>query len=1680
MCAEVVDDGVTSYYTSANPLNIDITAPVVSDLTITTDGTKKIGDTVLLTITADAAGYSSGAITVNGASITGFTDNGDNTYTGTYTVASGNTDRASGAVPVSVILTDAAGNSNVAYTTVTANTVIIDANAPTISLTGSTSTILNGMSVTSVAVELSEVSTDFVMGDVTVTNGTLSNFVGSGTGYTFDVTATGATPMTAVVNTGTFTDAAGNDNSTSNTLSYTVDFTAPTATSITFGQSAFSSGQTATVTIVLSEAASGATFDNTDVTVQSGTLSTLTTANNITWTGTFTPTASIEDATNVATVGTGWMDIAGNTATSGATSANYSIDTFAPTATSITFGQTAFSSGQTTTVTIVLSEAATAFTNADVTVESGSLSAITTADNITWTGTFTPTGSIEDTTNVATIGTVWTDLAGNTATAGATSANYTVDTVVPTVTMVATPSSVNSGATSTITFTLSESSVDFGSGDVSVSGGALSGFVGSGTGYSATFTPTPSSTASGTVNVASSTFTDAAGNNNPAATELVIGVDTQSPFVTSITYSDSAFSSGQTATVTIVLSEAASGATFDNTDVTVESGTLSTITTADNVTWTGTFTPTASIEDATNVATVGIVWTDIAGNTALSGATSANYAIDTVVPTISMVAVPTSVNSGATSVITFTLSESSVNFTSGDVSVAGGTFGSFMGSGMSYSGVFTPTASSTATGTVNVAAAAFTDAAGNDNVAATELEVSVDTIVPTVTLTTSASSPTNANFTVLATFSKPVTGVTSGDFNVTNGVASAFTALSSTGYTVLITPPLDGATTVYISGASAQDSFLNNNEPSNTLSVTYDGTDPTVVLSTSAANPTNGAFTVLATFSEPVTGVLAGDFSVSNGTKNTFTALSSTGYSIVVTPITDGAVDINMAFNAALDLATNPSTTATQLTRTYDSIPPTIAISASGTSVHSGTTSLVTFTLSEPSTNFSSGDVVVTGGTITGFAGSGTGYTATFVPTGSSTASGLINVATGTFSDAATNNNAVAATEVVIDVDTVVPTITMTASGTNLYTPHTSALTFTLSEPSTNFSSGDVVVTGGTITGFAGSGTGYTATFVPTPSSTASGLINVTAGAFTDAFSNNNVAATQLVINVDTTTETDAPVIFNKRVDSISATGGIVKFDFTDASYTVGTGLKTGTGYITIGTGASSSNIGTSGIAVVTGSTNTASAAFDALTTETTYNFAVSVTDNYGNVSTLSTGSFVTANSTPVDVNTSTTSTGTTTLTGASITAGSGLSLSGTVIVNSDPNDTNALTGSLTLSGVTNITVSGSTWNGNLTPPTLIQSGSSENASTGEISTIIPQTTIVVVGNTTTTTTYTSTILQTVKVGAENGVSLIASGANFRVSFVVPGSSSGTTLKLYRSTNGSIWEANSPDATCTLDASKVCTFETNHLSFFAPTLVTASSSSVTVSSGGSGGGGGGSASIDYCPTGDTSGSYYDGKCSATTGTATPGTVTTTTVTATGTITTTVPTGTGILPVSSNVTLLFTDISSNWAKLYIEALANAGVINNTSKFNPDNNVTRAEFLKMALRGLKVSYDTSVLSSEFSDVKEAWQISLVVKAKSLGIISGQMVDGTLMFRPSDTITRAEAMKILLLTAGYKSDATSTEFTDVTEAWQIPLVAKAQGLGIVSGQTTVDGKLVFRPNDTITRAEVAKIIVKTSLMR
>ena len=89
-------------------------------------------------------------------------------------------------------------------------------------------------------------------------------------------------------------------------------------------------GDTSLVTFTFSEAVQE--FTNSDITVEGGSLSTVTSSDGgITWRGTFTPNSNVEDTSNVITVANAsYTDVAGNTG-SGVSGPNYSIDTIAPT-----------------------------------------------------------------------------------------------------------------------------------------------------------------------------------------------------------------------------------------------------------------------------------------------------------------------------------------------------------------------------------------------------------------------------------------------------------------------------------------------------------------------------------------------------------------------------------------------------------------------------------------------------------------------------------------------------------------------------------------------------------------------------------------------------------------------------------------------------------------------------------------------------------------------------------------------------------------------------------------------------------------------------------------------------------------------------------------------------------------------------------------------------------------------------------------------------------------------------------------------------------------------------------------------------------------------------------------------------------------------------------------------------
>ena len=120
--------------------------------------------------------------------------------------------------------TDSAGNNNT-----TSNTYnwTHDATPPTMTLTSSA--VADGgnhNAAVTMTFTSSEETGDFTESDITVTNGTLSGFSGSDTTYTATITPISEGDVSVSVKDDTFTDTAGNNNTASNTFSWTYATTA--------------------------------------------------------------------------------------------------------------------------------------------------------------------------------------------------------------------------------------------------------------------------------------------------------------------------------------------------------------------------------------------------------------------------------------------------------------------------------------------------------------------------------------------------------------------------------------------------------------------------------------------------------------------------------------------------------------------------------------------------------------------------------------------------------------------------------------------------------------------------------------------------------------------------------------------------------------------------------------------------------------------------------------------------------------------------------------------------------------------------------------------------------------------------------------------------------------------------------------------------------------------------------------------------------------------------------------------------------------------------------------------------------------------------------------------------------------------------------------------------------------
>lgn len=175
------------------------------------------------------------------------------------------------------------------------------------------------------------------------------------------------------------------------------------------------------------------------------------------------------------------------------------------------------------------------------------------------------------------------------------------------------------------------------------------------------------------------------------------------------------------------------------------------------------------------------------------------------------------------------------------------------------------------------------------------------------------------------------------------------------------------------------------------------------------------------------------------------------------------------------------------------------------------------------------------------------------------------------------------------------------------------------------------------------------------------------------------------------------------------------------------------------------------------------------------------------------------------------------------------------------------------------------------------------------------------------------------------------------------------------------------------------------------------------------------------------------------------------------------------PVSS--TLPFDDITNSYAQKEIIRLAKLNIINGKAErtFEPQQPVTRAEFITMIVRLLRLEPVANDIAP-FTDVRKGdWYVGWVQAGFNLGIVDGTHLG---RFDPRKTISRQEVATIITRAVKLKETANDSYPTfadaDNIATWAIPYVTMIEKSKLMIGQGNE-----FRPNDDMTRQETAVVL-------
>ncbi len=728
---------------------------------------------------------------------------------------------------------------------------------------------------------------------------------------------------------------------------------------------------------------------------------------------------------------------------------------------------------------------------------------------------------VGNTASIATTSVIVDTNAGN----GSQTANFTVNTP-PTVAMSSAAPNPTNTSPIPVTVTFNESVTGFAAGDITTSNGTVNNFSGSGANY--TFNLVPSGQGLVTADIAAGVALDSGSKGNLAATQFSRTYDSVAPTVTINQAAGQADpTTNSPINFTVVFNEVVSG--FSSADVSL-SGTAGATTAV--VSGSGP-TYNVAVSGMTTggpvIATIGAgVATDAAGNGNSASTSTDNtvtFVVDSTPPTVAMSSAAPNPTNSSPIAVTAQFSENVTGFIATDIVAGNATVNNFIAvDGDTYTFNLVPSGQGLVT--ADIGAGVATDAGGNPNTAATQFSRTYDSVAPAVTINQAAgqADPTlnsPINFTVV--FNEVVSGFSSADVTLSGTAGATTVVVSGSGptYNVAVSGMTTNGTVIATIGAGvATDAAGNGNSAStstdNTVTFIIDSTQPSVAMSSLALNPTNTSpIAVTAQFSENVTGFIATDIVAGNATVNNFIAVDGDTYTFNLVPSGQGLVTADIGAGVATDVGGNPNNAATQFSRTYDSVAPTVTINQAAGQADPTLNSPINFTVvfNEVVSGFSSADVSLSGtaGATTAVV-SGSGPTYNVAVSGMSTNGTVIaTIGAGVVSDAAGNGNSVSTSTdntVTFIFDNTQPSVAMSSLAPNPTNSSPIAVMAQFSENVTGFTAGDITTSNGTISNFvAVDGDTYTFDLVPT----GQGLVtaDIAAGVAVDGVGNLNDAATQ-------------------------------------------------------------------------------------------------------------------------------------------------------------------------------------------------------------------------------------------------------------------------------------------------------------------------------------------------------------------------------------------------------------------------------------------------------------------------------------------------------------------------------------------------------------------------------------------